>query len=127
MDTLDFKSIWHLKMLKSNRNIELSELVVYDWWRGALCLYAQENDISCIIEETYKRYGNLKNAKITLEAMIENTPKHNQNNLKYLLYRYLESDSMDSLYLDYYDNIRESDYYVDTDYINTNFKDFNEL
>lgn len=99
--------------LKYNRNIDLSELVIYDWWRGVLCLYAQENEISAIIEDTYKRYGHFKNAKITLEAMIENTSQKHQKNLKNLLSGYLKSDRMDSMFTEYSDEIRAWDYCID--------------
>ena len=96
---------------------------IYDWWRGALCLYAQENDISSIIEDTYKRYRSFKKAKITLEAMIENTSERYQNSLKTLLSQYLDTDRMENSYLEYVDEIQESDYYVKTNSRNFGFED----
>ena len=61
--------------LKLNRSIDLSELATNDWWRGALGLYSQDNDIAYLIEDIYKRYGSVKKAKITLELMITNSPQ----------------------------------------------------
>ena len=99
--------------LKLDRNIDLSELVIHDWWRGALCLYAQDNDIFHLIEDSYKRYGNIARAKITLEAMINNSPKQKINNLKSLLAEYIKSDKLDSLFPDKYTDYYEYDDYVD--------------
>ncbi len=91
-----------------NRSIDLSELVANDWWRGALGLYAQDNEISYLIEDVYQRYGNVKKSKITLELMIANSPQQKRRGLKSLLTEYIRSDQMDNLLLDkdndYYDN-----------------------
>jgi len=96
--------------LKSNRNIDLSELVTKDWWRGVLNLYSQDNNISYLIEDVYKRYGNIKRAKITLESMIANSPHLQRPGLRSLLENYLECDLMEHNFLgddfshDNYDN-----------------------
>lgn len=86
--------------LKTNRSIDLSELVTNDWWRGVLGLYSQENDISYLIEDTYKRYGNLTRAAITLEAMIQNSPHDKRKGLKELLKNYLITDKSDAPFFD---------------------------
>lgn len=95
--------------LKSNRNIDLSELVSNDWWRGALGLYSQENDISYLLEDIYQKYGSVEKAKITLELMIANSPQQKRNGLKNLLSKYIKCDQMDFAYMDegddyHYDN-----------------------
>lgn len=100
--------------LKLDRNIDLSELVIHDWWRGALCLYAQDNDISHLIEDSYKRYGNIARAEITLESMINNSPKQKINSLKILLDEYIKSDKLDSLFLDNYTDRYEYEDYFDS-------------
>lgn len=83
--------------LKSNRDIDLTELVVEDWWRGALCLYAQDTNFSHLIEDVYRRYGNIKRARITIEAMIDNRPATQRSGLKGLLKGYEQSDYMDDI------------------------------
>jgi len=99
--------------LSLNRSIELSELVTIDWWRGALCLYAQDNDISYLFEDVYKRYGNIHRAIITFTAMIASRPKSNQRDLQILFREYEKSDELDDVYASSsYDN----DYGYDRDY-----------
>ncbi|HBP42881.1 MAG TPA: hypothetical protein DD644_14300 [Halomonas sp.] len=61
--------------ISSNREVDILELLFDDWWRGTLCLYAQENDFCSLIENCYNRYGSIKRARITLDAMIKNTTK----------------------------------------------------
>lgn len=81
--------------LITNRNIDLSELLNTDWWRGALGLYSQDNDISYLIEETYRKYGSVEKAEITLKHMIVNSPKQKRSGLLKLLNAYIKSDQMD--------------------------------
>ena len=83
--------------LRSNRGVSLAERTTYDWWRGVLCLYAQDNDISFLIEDVYKRYGSLKSSLITLKAMIESRPISKRRGLNELLAGYIESDHFDSM------------------------------
>jgi len=100
--------------LKQNRGIDLSELAINDWWRGALGLYSRDNDISLLIEEVYKRYGSVEKAKITLELMIANSPQQKRSGLKSLLAEYIRSDRTDNLFLN-----MDNDYYHDNnDYYN---------
>lgn len=86
--------------LSSNRGIDLVELVTIDWWRGALSLYAQDNDISYLIEDVYKHYGNVSRALITLNSMVNSSPQRKQRGLKMLLKEYKNSDLMDDLFTD---------------------------
>ncbi len=91
--------------LKINRNIDLSELATNDWWRGALCLYSQDSDISYLIEDVYKRYGSLDKATISLNAMIDQSPMASRRGLRELLKQYEIADSLDALFLsDYSDD-----------------------
>jgi len=86
--------------LNFNRSIDLSELVTIDWWRGALSLYAQDNDVSYLIEDVYNHYGNVSRAIITLNSMINSSPKSKKQGLKKLLKEYKKSDLMDELFTD---------------------------
>ena len=90
--------------LKVNRNIDLPNLIVKDWWRGALCLYAQSNDFSYLFEDVYKVYGNIKSAKLSLIAMIQNSPKNQHINLLSLLKNYEGADYFDEMIIDDYDD-----------------------
>jgi len=90
--------------LKLNRSVDLAELVIHDWWRGALSLYAQHNDISHLIEDTYRRYGNINKAKMTLESMINNSPKQRINDLKHILKQYVKTDRLDDSVIGDYAN-----------------------
>lgn len=94
--------------LRINRNVDLSELATNDWWRGALGLYSQDNDISYLIEDIYQKYGSVKKAKITLEQMINNSPQQKRQGLRKLLAEYVKSDQMDNLFLN-----QDIDYYYD--------------
>ncbi len=85
--------------LKTNRNISLSEISIVDRWIGAMCLYAQETDISYLFEEIYNKYGNIKRAKTCLKAMIEASPKIRRGSLRDLLVEYERSDEFDSAVL----------------------------
>lgn len=81
--------------LRSNRGIDLSELVINDWWRGALCLYAQENEFFNLFEEVYNKYHSILNAKVTFEAMINVSPKNKRKGLWEIFEQYKTSDDYD--------------------------------
>jgi hypothetical protein len=99
--------------LKYNRSIDLSELLFDDWWRGALCLYAQDNDVASLIEDTYKRYGNLTNSVITFKAMIKSKSQKEQAGLFELLSEYEKADRYDDIALgDIYEDSSWADDYV---------------
>ena len=92
--------------LSSNRSIDIAELTIKDWWRGALSIYAQENDISHLFEEIYHKYGNIKRSEITLKEMIKNSPNNKKSGLKEMLAQFSNSDMLDEciIGLDEYDN-----------------------
>jgi DNA replication protein DnaC len=97
--------------LKFNRSIDLSELLFDDWWRGALCLYAQDNDVASLIEDTYNRYGNLRNSRITFIAMIKSKAQKEQSGLLELLTEYEKADRYDEIAMnDIYDDHSLSDH-----------------
>lgn len=91
----------HLVALEliQNRSIQIYSLIVQDWWRGTLTLYAQENDFSEIFEDVYREYSTIKNAIITFEAMISARPKSKRKDLRDLLNRYKESDALEEAIL----------------------------
>ncbi len=81
--------------LSGNRNIDITELTRIDWWRGALSIYAQKNDIHHLFEDIYNKYNNIQGSKISLKAMIMNSPKNKQKGLLELLKRFNEADDFD--------------------------------
>lgn len=82
--------------LSQNRSIEILSYLKNDWWRGALCLYAQSCEFFSLIEEFTLKYHNIEPALITLKEMTKHRPKQEQKNLLYLLNKYETSD--DSFY-----------------------------
>lgn len=89
-----------LEELISNRSVDLAELVVNDWWRGVLCLYAQDNDFLSLFEEVYNKFGNLVKAQLTLEAMIENSTPSSRVYLNDMFKRYSNLHILDEEYYD---------------------------
>ena len=81
--------------LQSNREIPIIDYLSNDWWRGALCLYAQNNEFYSLIEDYWNRYGSLSKAKITLTAMAENTKQNIKTNTLSLIDDYIRSDLQD--------------------------------
>lgn len=81
--------------LAENRSVELIDLVVQNFWVGALCLYAQTNDIANVIEDVYNRFGSVTAASYALGEMINNTQKSHRRDLKALLRQYKKQDEMD--------------------------------
>jgi hypothetical protein len=69
-----------------------------DWWRGTLCLYAQNCEFYSLIDEFTLKYHNIQPALITLRAMASYRPKKEQSNLLFLIEKYERSD--DSYYID---------------------------
>lgn len=86
--------------LKSNRSIDLPELATRDWWRGTLCLYAQDNEFSYLIEDVYKKYGEIESAKLTLQSMINNSNLHDKKSLTNILNGYETADALDNFIYD---------------------------
>lgn len=75
-----------------NRSIDIVSFLRSDWWRGALCLYAQVCEFMTLIEEFTIKYGNIEEALITLYEMATNRPKSERKNIIYLLKKYEETD-----------------------------------
>lgn len=84
--------------LKTNRGIDITGLVKFDWWRGTLGLYAQDTEFTHLFEDVYNNQGNLKKSKTTLEFMISSAPMNKQKHLRFLYEKYLESDYLDSIF-----------------------------
>lgn len=90
----------HLASLEllQNRSIEIVPYLKNDWWRGTLCLYAQNCEFFSLIEEFTLKYHNIQSALITLREMTKYRPKKEQANLLYLIGKYEGTD--DSFYVD---------------------------
>lgn len=104
--------------LASNRSLDIAELTVDDWWRGSLCLYAQQNEMFHIFDEVYTKYGTLKRSMITIKSMIENSPAKDKAKLYSLLSSARMADDLDEKVLPDFDDFDES-YNIDDDTINS--------
>lgn len=93
----------HLASLEliQNRSIEIIHYLKNDWWRGALCLYAQACEFSILLEQFILRYTNIKPALITLRAMVKSRPLSEQRTLYDLIDNYERSDD------NFYDDIED--------------------
>lgn len=78
--------------LMQNRSIEIIHYLKNDWWRGALCLYAQCCEFSTLLEEFTLRYNNIKPALITLREMVKFRPVKERRHLSMLINNYERSD-----------------------------------
>lgn len=78
--------------LSHNRSIEIVHYLKNDWWRGTLCLYAQNCEFYSLIEEFTIKYYNIESAVITLKEMTKYRPKKEQINLLHLISQYEKSD-----------------------------------
>ena len=57
--------------ISRNRNIDILDLLSRDWWRGAMVLYAQVNDIEYILDGLSQAVGiNINSRLDTLNEMI---------------------------------------------------------
>lgn len=83
--------------LKQNREIDITELAVKDWWVGTLSLYAQEIEFTHLIEDLYHRHNNIQNALTTLKAMINSAPSSRRANLNLLVEQYDKADYFDEI------------------------------
>lgn len=83
--------------LRLNRSIDITALLFNDWWRGALCLYAQDTEFSHLFEDVYNKRGPIGNADITLRKMIESAPKGKRKHLLSLYESYLQADYFDKI------------------------------
>lgn len=78
--------------LMQNRSIEIIHYLKNDWWRGALCLYAQCCEFSILLEEFTLKYTNIKPALITLREMVKFRPEKERRHLNELIKNYEHSD-----------------------------------
>lgn len=90
------------KAIRADRGISIAEITAQDWWRGALCIYAQEGNFSSIVEDVYDLNGNIKKSLITLREMAANAPISERENVKAIIDMYAEQDDFESLVLDDY-------------------------
>lgn len=88
--------------LSSNRSYPIAELTRSDWWRGALCLFAQYNDIEFLIEEVYQKFQSLGSSEITLREMQKQTFPNRRKVINEIINQTKKQDLMDEVYLDYY-------------------------
>lgn len=88
------------RAIRTDRGINIAEITALDWWRGALCIYAQEGNISSIVEDVYALNGNIKKSLISLREMAENAPASERESIKALIEMYAEQDDIESLILD---------------------------
>jgi hypothetical protein len=95
--------------LTSNRSLDIAELTIDDWWRGSLCLYAQQNEMLHIFDEVYTKYGTLRKSMITIKSMIENSPDKDKEKLYSLLSSAKKADDLDEKVLPYFDDYDISD------------------
>jgi len=84
----------HLASLEliQNRSIEIIHYLKNDWWRGALCLYAQCCEFSILLEEFTLKYTNINPALITLREMAKFRPEKERHHLNELINNYEHSD-----------------------------------
>lgn len=95
--------------LKGNRSIDLSTLIIQDWWRGAFTLFAQSiDDIESTIEELTRGDKLIpENAFTTLYAMCNVLNIQKRRNMKSLL-DLLKQDNT-SFYEAEYQNFSDND------------------
>ncbi|MBO2649039.1 NACHT domain-containing protein [Shewanella algae] len=71
--------------LSTNRSYDMADLTRSDWWRGALCLFAQSNDIEFLINEVYQKFQSLGSSEITLLEMQKQTLPHRRKVIKEII------------------------------------------
>tara|TARA_Y100000588_G_scaffold88459_1_gene94591 strand:+ start:822 stop:3602 length:2781 start_codon:yes stop_codon:yes gene_type:complete len=100
--------------LRDNRSIDLSTLIIRDWWRGAFCLFAQSlDDIESTLEELMRGDKLIdEKAYPTLYAMCDVLSPNKKPNMKALL-DHLKRDSSSFYEAEHYDY---SDSYEDDRY-----------
>lgn len=107
-DTFSFGHLRYQEHLASmelmqNRSIEIIHYLKNDWWRGALCLYAQCCEFSILLEEFTLKFTNINPALITLREMVKFRPVTERRFLNELIDNYERSDD------NYYDYTSEWD------------------
>ncbi|QYK14597.1 hypothetical protein K0I63_08980 [Shewanella rhizosphaerae] len=91
--------------LRDNRTIDLSTIIVRDWWRGAFSLFAQSvDDIESTIEELTRADKIIpEEAFTTLYAMCDVLSPNKKENMKYLL-DHLKQDNTHFYEAEHYDS-----------------------
>ena len=96
--------------LSQNRSIDMADLTRSDWWRGALCLYAQSNDIEFLVDEVYKKFHSLGRSEITLREMQKVTLLNRRFIINEIINRTVKLDVLDDIFNGddgYFDNFDE--------------------
>jgi len=93
--------------LLTNRSVDIIPYLKSDWWRGALCLYAQSCEFYEMIEAFTLKHHNIGPALITFYEMMKYRPVNERANIQYLLEKYEQYD--DNYFSD--DNYTSSDDY----------------
>jgi hypothetical protein len=96
--------------LSQNRSVDMADLTRSDWWRGALCLYAQSNDIEFLVDEVYKKFHSLGRSEITLREMQKVTLLNRRFIIDEIINRTVKLDVLDDIFNnnDYYNNLEDS-------------------
>lgn len=97
--------------LSTNRSYSMADLTRSDWWRGALCLFAQSNDIEFLIDDVYHKFQTLGSSEITLREMQKQTFPDRRKVIDEIINRTKKQDLMDEVYFDYHQEIDEYRYF----------------
>ena len=87
--------------LAHSRGVDMADLAREDWWRGALCLFAQTNDMEFLIPEIYQKFHSIGSTERTLRAMQEQTINERKHIIKSIIDSYIQQDAMDEIVSDY--------------------------
>ena len=88
--------------IRADRGISVAEITAIDWWRGALCIYAQDGNVANIVEDVYKINGNIKKSLITLREMASNVPVSERESVREIINMYSQQDDIENLLLEEY-------------------------
>jgi hypothetical protein len=91
----------------ANREIQVALYAGSDWWRGAVCLYAQQIDPEILFKEVYSLQGQIGRAYQTLNAIVEQSSPIDRSRLKDALSMYVDGDGFDSLVVDDLDHFSD--------------------
>ena len=84
----------------ANREIQVALYAGIDWWRGAICLYAQQVDAEALFKEVYSLHGQIGQAYRTLSAIVAESSSTDRARLRDALSMYVNGDGFDSMLLD---------------------------
>ncbi|QYJ74871.1 hypothetical protein [Shewanella sp. FJAT-52076] len=109
------------KELTQNRGVEIAELTRSDWWRGTLCLYAQDTDIEFLINEVYLKYNSIIQSEITLMEMAKNTPHHRRLLIEDMIAKTIKMDLFDVAIDGAFDSSSYDENYAYDDHLDYNY------